>query len=195
MNNSINNSMNSTIKKLTYLSAVVGMCASIGVQAAPGISYNYAGLQFVEQDIDDYHCDQDGLRLNGSMELNSDFFAVGSYSDVSGRGCGSETISAGIGYRTVFGADSSLYGTVSAEHMSPDGGNSDSGLIAAVGLRGFINNNLEAKVELAHHTVYDGNTVLGGGVAYWFAPQFAVTGDVGFGSEASEFGVGLRMNF
>lgn len=187
--------MKNSIKTLSCLTAVAGLCAVANVQAAPEISYNYAALQFVEQDLDDYACDQDGLRLSGSMELNSDFFAIGSYSDVSGGGCGSEAISAGIGYRTVFGADSSMYGTLSAENISPDGGSSDSGLIAAVGLRGFINNNLEAKVELAHHTVFDGNTVLGGGVAYWFAPQFAITGDVGFGSEASEVGLGVRMNF
>lgn len=188
--------MKNTLKKMSYLVAIAGLAGSVSVNAAPGISYNYAALQFIDQDVDDYDCNQDGLRLSGSLELNSDFFAIGSYSDVSGnRGCGSEAISAGLGYRTVFGADSSIYGTLSAENISPDGSGSDSGLVAAVGLRGFINNNLEAKVQLAHHTTFDGNTVLSGGVAYWFAPQFAATADVGLGSEASELGIGLRMNF
>jgi len=187
--------MKNTLKKMSYLIAAAGLVGSVGVNAAPGISYNYAALQFVDQDVDDYDCNQDGLRLSGSLELNDDFFAVGSYSDVSGGRCGSEAISAGLGYHQVFGADSSIYGTLSAENVSPDEGSSDSGLVVAAGLRGFINNNLEAKVQLSHHTAFDGNTVLGGGIAYWFAPQFSVTADVGLGSEASEIGIGLRMNF
>lgn len=188
--------MKNTLKKMGYLVAIAGLTSSMGVNAAPGISYNYAALQFVDQDVDDYDCNQDGLRLSGSLELNSDFFAIGSYSDVSGSsGCGAETLSAGLGYHTVFGADSSIYGTLAAENISPDHSGSDTGLVAAVGLRGFINNDLEAKVQLAHHTTFDGNTVLSGGIAYWFAPQFAATADVGLGSEASELGIGLRMNF
>ncbi|MDO8343362.1 MAG: hypothetical protein Q7T48_09210 [Cellvibrio sp.] len=188
--------MKNSLKKMSYLVAVAGLAGSVSVNAAPGISYNYAALQFIDQDVDDYDCNQDGLRLSGSLELNSDFFAIGSYSDVSGnRGCGSEAISAGLGYRTVFGADSSIYGTLAAENISPDGSGSDSGLVVAAGLRGFINNNVEAKIQLAHHTTFDGNTVLSGGVAYWFAPQFAATADIGLGTEASEIGLGLRMNF
>jgi hypothetical protein len=82
------------------------------------------------------------------------------------------------------------------ENTSVDGvGESDSGLVAAAGLRGFIENNVELKVQLAHHTAFDGNTVLSGGVAYWFAPNFSVTGDAGLGSESSELALGLRMNF
>lgn len=185
--------MNNSLKKISYLLAIAGLVGSVSVNAAPRISYNYAALQFIDQDVDD--CDQDGLRLSGSLDLNSDFFAVGSYSDVSGDVCGSEAVSAGIGYRSLFGADSSMYGSLSVENISPDNGDGDSGLVAAVGLRGFINHNLEAKVHVAHHTAFDGNTVLGGGIALWFAPEFAATVDVGLGSETSEIGLGLRMNF
>lgn len=187
--------MNNYFKKISFLFAAAGLLASANTMAAQGISYNYAALQFIDQDVDDYDCNQDGLRLSGSLELNDDFFALGSYSDVSGGGCGSEAVSAGIGYHTLFGADSSLYGALSFENISPDAGSSDSGLIAAVGIRGFVNNNVEARAELSHHTAFDGNTVLGGGISYFFAPQFSVTADVGLGSEASEIGIGLRMNF
>lgn len=190
--------MKNSIKKISMLIAVVGLTASATTMAADRISYNYAGVQFVDQDVDldNGDCNQDGLRVNGSLELNDDFFVLGAVSDVSGnRGCGSEAITAGIGYQTLFGADSSIYGALSFERISPDIGSSDSGLVAAVGLRGFVLDKLEAKAEISHHTAFDGNTVLGGGVAYWFAPRFAVTGDVGLGSEASEVAVGLRLNF
>lgn len=175
--------------------AAVGIMSSASVFAAPKISYNNLGIQFVAQDVDDTHCDQDGLRISGSLELNSDFFALGSFSDLSDSHCGARAISAGIGYRTVFGADSSLYGALSVENISPDHSGSDTGLVAAVGLRGFIEPQLEAKIQLAHHTAFDGNTVLSGGVAYWFTHNLAATADVGLGTETSEIGLGLRLNF
>lgn len=189
--------MKNSFKKISLLMAAAGLTLGAATtMAAPGISYNYAALQFVDQNLDDPDCSQDGLRLSGSVELNDDFFAVGALSDVSSGGiCGSETIRVGLGYQTLFGADSSIYGTLSYENVSVDHGDSDSGLVAAAGLRGFIARNLEARVELAHHTTHDGNTVLGGGIAYWFLPQLSGTVDVGLGSEASEIGLGLRLNF
>ncbi|HTF98877.1 MAG TPA: hypothetical protein VL995_22260 [Cellvibrio sp.] len=187
--------MKNSMKKMSVLLAAAGIAASATTMAAPGISYNYAAIQFIDQDVDDYDCNQDGLRLSGSLELNDDFFALGSYSDVSGGRCGSEAFSAGLGYQTLFGADSSIYGALSFENVSPDEGDSDSGLIAAVGLRGYVANQLEARVQVAHHTAFDGNTVLGGGISFYFLPEFSVTADVGLGSESSEIGIGLRMNF
>ena len=187
--------MKKSMKKIGFAIAAVSLLGSASVMANNVISYNYAGIQYVEQDVDDYDCNQDGLRLGGSIELNDDFFALGSYSDVSGGRCGSENLSVGLGYHTLFGADSSIYGALSVENTSVDHGESDSGLIAAAGLRGFVANNTELKVELAHHTAFDGNTVLSGGVAYWFAPTVSATADAGLGSEASEIALGLRVNF
>lgn len=187
--------MKPSIKKVSAIIAVAGLVGSLNVLANSPISYNYAGIQFVNQDVDDNDCNQDGLRISGSLELNSDFFALGSFSDLSDGRCGADTLSVGIGYHTLFGADSSLYGALSLENIDVDRADSDSGLVAAVGLRGFINPQVEAKVELAHHTAFDGNTVLSGGGAYWFARNFAATADVGLGTEASEIALGVRMNF
>ena len=187
--------MKNTLKKMTCALVAISAMTSASVMARSAISYNYASLQYVDQEVDDFDCSQDGLRIGGSFELNSDFFALGSIGDVSGGRCGSEAINAGIGYHTLFGADSSMYGALSVERISVDHGDSDNGLIAAAGLRGFIEKNVELKVELAHHTAFDGNTVLSGGVAYWFAPNFSATGDVGLGTESSEIALGVRMNF
>jgi hypothetical protein len=187
--------MKNSIKKMTYALVAVSAFASTSVMARNQISYNYASIQVIDQHLDDYNCSQDGLRLGGSLEVSSDFFVQGSYSDVSGNRCGSENLQVGLGYHTLFGADSSLYGVLGFENTSVDQGESDSGLYVGAGLRGFIHTNLEAKAQLAHHTVHDGNTVLSGGVAYWFLPTLSVTGDVGLGTETSEIAVGLRLNF
>lgn len=184
------------MKKLLIPCLAIAAAFSTQAVAKSPMDYSYAGIQYFEQDIDDADCNQDGLNLYGSVEINADLFAIGSYTDASGnRNCGSETVSIGIGYQTLFGADSSVYGSLSYEDTDVDFGHSDSGLIGAVGIRGFVANQLEAKLEVAHHTAFDGNTVVNGGVAYWFNKQFAATGDVSLGSEASALGVGVRMNF
>ena len=184
--------------KLSHLSSIlITSCALLSAPlswAKSAVSYNYAGIQYLSQNLDNKDCSQDGLNIYGSMDINSDFFAVGSLSDVSGGKCGSSTLSAGVGYQELFGADSSIYGTLSYENTSVDVGSSDSGLVAAVGLRGFYQANLEGKIELAHHTAFDGNTVINGGVVYWFQSNIAATGDLSLGSDTSGIAVGLRMS-
>jgi hypothetical protein len=173
---------------------LVGVSATAATNSA--LSYNYAGLQYVSQDLDDFDCDQDGLNLYGSLELTSEFFARGSYSDLGGdRNCGSETVSIGAGYRTAFSSQSSIYGALSFEDTSVDHGHSDSGLIVAAGIRTYFGNNLEGRVEVAHHTAFDGDTEINGGLAYWFDPRFSLTGDVSVGSDQTTFAVGARVNF
>jgi hypothetical protein len=173
---------------------LVGVSATAATNS--GISYNYLGLQYINQDVDDYDCDQDGLNLYGSLELSSEFFTRASVSDVGGdKGCGSENASIGIGYRASFTSLSSVYGVLSAEKTSVDHGDSDSGLIVAAGIRTYLASSLEGKLELAHHTAFDGDTEISGGLVYWFDPRFAVTGDVSLGSEQKTFAVGARMSF
>jgi hypothetical protein len=189
--------MKSSIKKIIYAATTLSLIISMGAEARPKLSYTYAGAQFFDQDLDDPDCGQDGVRLNGSYALSSDFYAIGSFADANGDRCfGANDFQVGAGYHTLFGADSAIYGAVSFEHVSVDGnGDDDSGLVIAGGLRGFVTNELEAKIELAHHTVYDGNTSLNGGVAYWFHPKISATGDVSLGSEVVGVGVGIRVNF
>jgi hypothetical protein len=160
------------------------------------VNYTYVGIQLVSQKIDDYSCHQSGLNLNGSFEINSDFFAVGSYTDVDGnRFCGSSTLSVGGGYRTLFDADLSLYATLSFEDTSVDYGDDDSGLVLATGLRTFFNSKLEGKAEVAYHTQYDGSLLLDAGVVYWFHNHLSATGDLSLGTDSNSIAVGLRYNF
>jgi hypothetical protein len=163
--------------------------------AAEAINYNYAGVQYETQDLDG-SCDQDGLNVYGSKVLNEDFFAIAKFSDMSGsKRCGSQNLLIGMGYHTLFGADSSLYGSLSLENTSVDYGRSDSGLVGAVGLRGFIQRDLEANIELSHHTAFDGNTSINGGIAYWLAPNVAATANASLGTEVISAALGLRFNY
>jgi len=163
--------------------------------AEPAVSYSYGQLSYVSQNLDDFDCTQDGLAVEGSYAVNNEFFVVGSFADVSGGGCGSSTYSAGAGYRIAYTEDLSLYASLAIENTSVDFGDSESGLIVSVGGRGYVMENLEARVSLSRHSSFNGSTVLSGGVNYWFDQQFAVTGDLSFGSESTGVAVGVRMNF
>lgn len=183
------------MKKLSQVLLVsTALLASSYSVAKSNIDYSYAGIKYFSQDLDDCDCDQDGIVIEGSMDINSDFFALGSFAD-GGGDIDFRTISAGVGYHSLFGADSSAYGALSFEDTSVDYGEDDSGIIIAAGLRGFIQPKLEGKLEVAHHTIYDGNTVLTGGVAYWFDSRFAATGEVSLGSDTSGIAVGMRIDF
>jgi hypothetical protein len=160
------------------------------------VNYTYVGVQVVSQKVDEFDCSQDGLGVNGSVEINSDFFAIASYTDVDGnRGCGSSTFSVGAGYRALFDADLSMYGAISIEDTSVDFGEDDTGVVLAVGLRTFFIPKLEGKAEVAYHSQYDGNLVLAAGVAYWFHSRFAATGDVTLGTDSNSVAAGIRLNF
>lgn len=165
------------------------------VFAEPEVSYTYAQLNYVSENLDDYDCTQDGLSLSGSVALTEEVFAVGSFSDVSGGGCGSSTFSAGAGYRIAYTEDLSLYTTLSFANTSVDEGDGDSGLVVSAGGRSFVMQNLEARAALSYSSLGDGSVFLNGGVNYWFDTQFAVTGDINWGADSSGFSVGLRANF
>ena len=177
------------------LAALSTQALAQNAQPNQQISYNYAGLQYLSQKLDDFNCTQDGLSLYGSMDLNSGWFAQAAYSDVSGGGCGSSSLRGQGGYRTGFNDIFYLYGTVGFESISPDQGSSDSGLVAAGGLRGFIKPNIETQFELAHTTAGDGETTLSAGGSYWLESNIAVTSSITLGADATTFTIGGRINF
>lgn len=160
------------------------------------VSYTYGGLQYLEQDLDDYGCNQDGLRAYGSYAIDGTWFALGSLTDVSGnKRCGSTTVQAGAGFHTLLTRGWDLYGTLSVERTDPDQGGSDTGLVAAIGARGWLFQQLEGKAELAHHTVFDDTTELNLGANYWFTQAVAGTLDTSFSDEGEAIAVGARVSF
>ena len=184
------------IKHFHAFYALILLVVSGTSAAAPYITYDYVGLQYTNQKLDDYDCTQDGLRAYGNLDIDGDWFAQASIADVSGnRGCGSSTVTAGAGYRAEYNKQFDMYGTLSFESTSPDNGDSDSGIIMAAGLRGIIAKNLEGRLELAHHTIFDGETGVNAGVAYWITPIFSATFDLQIDSNGRTFAGGVRMLF
>lgn len=186
--------------KFSRLSQVIIATATAAISlqtfAEGSINYDQIGIQYLHQNLDDADCSQSGVFIDGTKSINNDFFALASLTDASGNhGCGSNTLALGAGIHSVFGADSSMYGTLSYENTSVDHGTGDSGLVLAAGLRGFVQQDIEARVELAHHTAFDGNTVLTAGANYWINPGFAATGEVSLGSDTNGISIGILFNY
>ena len=159
-------------------------------------SYNYLGLRYLSQNLDDFDCNQDGLVLDASITLTDGFYVKGDYTDVSGdKNCGSSTLKAGVGYRHPWGDYWHMYGLVSFADSDYDGGGGDSGPIAAAGLRGFLRQGLEGYVQLEHSTLGDGDLTASLGGAYHFTRAFALTGDVGFSGDQNSIALGARYHF
>lgn len=158
-------------------------------------TYNYAGIKYTSQKLDEFDCTQDGVNVNGSFDVNGQVFVQGAFGDVSGENCGSSSLIVGGGYRAAWGSSSYAYGKISFEDISPDVGDGDSGIVLAGGLRGFLVPGIEGYIEAAHHTAFDGATVINGGGAYWFNGQFAMTGDLSMGSDQFTWGIGARLAF
>ena len=160
------------------------------------LSYTYAGARFFNQKLDNFNCDQDGINLYGSLDIQDGWFAEGSYTDVSGDRCGGvSNIAANVGYYTPFNTTFNVYGTLGLERISPDIGNGDSGIVVSGGFRGFLTEQFEVKIELANRTTYSGSTGITGSTVYWFAPRISATFDLGLSSDVTTTSIGARMNF
>ncbi len=158
-------------------------------------TYTFAGLKYVNQDLDDFDCDQDGLLIDGSYDLDGAIFLRGSFGDVSGDNCGSSSFKLGAGYRVGWGETSHVYGALSFQDVSVDRGESDSGLAIAGGVRGYVAPGIEGYAELEYSTLYDNDLFFNIGSAYWFNGQFAATGDITLGGDQTTFAIGGRMSF
>lgn len=158
-------------------------------------SYDHAGLQYITQHLDDYDCDQDGLSLYGSKHINGGWFGQGRVTDVSGDTCGSTSVRIDAGYRVPFNYSFNLYATLGVERTDPDVGASDTGAVAAAGFRGMVAHRVEGKVELAHHTIYDGETALNLNLTFWPTQRFGATIDGSVSADSYSLAAGVRMNF
>ncbi len=186
------------VKALRLGIAAAALMTSSAVFAqtgAPALSWTHAGVQYINQSLDDFNCDQDGIGVYGNLAVSDDWYVSGAYTDVSGAPCGSSSFTVGGGYHQPFNDTFDWYGAIAFQTVSPDYGSSDSGIRLGGGLRGFLNPRLESRVELFHVTTHDGSTGIGGGLAYFFQPDIAGTFDLSFTSDSTAFAIGARLNF
>lgn len=159
-------------------------------------NFNYAGIGYTWDDLEEFDCEQDGLYVEGSIMVNEQMFLQGQYSDVDGNnGCGSQLGRVGAGIRADFGANSALYGIFSLVHLDY-GQDADPGFGLNVGIRSIVAPGVELRGYLAHDDVdeYD-QTYLGAGVNYWLSREFSLTGEATVSDDTQGISAGIRLNF
>jgi len=184
--------------KKTFASALLASIYTLSTPisfAEDPLSYNFATIQLVTQDLVRLNCDQDGLRIGGNYEVKENIFALGSFTDLSGSDCGSETFSIGAGYHEKLNETTSFFGSVSFVNTDVDAGESDSGLSLSAGLRMFFSEEIEGRTSLTRVTTFSGETILSTGISYHFHEQFSFHGDINFGSETNSVAAGIRYDY
>lgn len=149
----------------------------------------------------------DGYWLRGSFALPADWLLQGSYSHVSaditnsgGMSLSMNHYNLGAGYRFSLGDQLDLVPSLAyaSEHDSTRfASKSYSGYDLGLTLRGVVSDQLEWKLRALHTSAgIGGNSanLLGAGVAYKFAPQFAVGAEYAHARNSGANGNNLSIN-
>lgn len=164
---------------------------------ATDLSYTYAELRFVDTEIGSQ--DGDGLRINGSFELNSNWVLVGGFTTLDFDGdVDSTTLEAGAGYIHRYSPKLDLVGYGKVVHTEVDfnGGDADdTGISLAAGVRGLFTPQFEGRATVNYINVDDTDTFFEVGGDYHFNQQFSAGASIDFGGDADTLTIGVRWFF
>ena len=164
---------------------------------ASDLSYTYAELRFVNTEIG--NADGDGLRLNGSFELNQNWLLVGGFTALDFDGdVDTSTLEAGVGYVHPYneGWDIVGYGKlVRTEVDTPFGDGDDTGFSLGGGVRGSVTPQFEARASINYFDVADSDTFFEIGGDYYFTEQVSAGLTLDFGGDADTLTFGVRWFF
>ena len=186
------------MKKITVaLVCLSTLLLSLNVSAANRPHFNYVQLNFLEQDLGDFNCSQDGIELIGSLVYNDQTHLEAAISDVSGNGCGSEMTRIGAGLRSDFGSASRLYGTLSIIDIDTNSGNGDFGFGLEAGIRSFIDSGIETRAYFGYVDIDNGDgSYMGLSGVYWFSSSLSLVGDLTFNDNDDEsLKIGIRFAY
>lgn len=161
-------------------------------------NFNYFGIGYAYDDLEDYNCTQDGLFLEGSLSYDEQVFIQARHVDVTSNdpyGCGSTTTQLSLGLRGDYGTSSVLYGKASVLFRDY-GDDSDPGLGMSFGVRSIVANGLEAEGFIGYETVDSfSQSYVGGAANYWISRDFSLRATISTTSKSTTgFTFGVRFN-
>jgi len=181
-----------------FFSAVVLAAAPA---AMADIDWNYAQIGYERTEIDagggDF--DGDGIRLEGSYGFTGDWYVFGSYAtsdiDVGSIDVDFDVLTAGVGIHSSTSNTMQYFGQLGFVDFEGDGG-SESGFLAAVGVRNEFNTQFQGKAAVEYfEPVEDSELGLLLEGLYEFTDQFGATVDLRFSDDITRFGVNFRVTF
>ncbi len=194
-----------TIHKL-LAAAVIAMPVT---SFAEGLSYNYIEGGYLTLEPDDTNVDFDGFRAKISGLVSESIYLFGSYATaesdrVAGAKLSSDTITAGLGWRTALGTATDLNleaAYVYAESELKDAGalsgsEDDNGFGLTAGVRHLFSPNFEMGGSVNYVDIADDDsTSFTANALLHLTPAFSLGGAYTFGDDADGWTVGVRFNF
>ncbi len=179
-----------------------GLCSLQGLAFAQtdqvqssDFDYNYAELRFVDAD----RASGDGLRVNGSFDLDNNWLVVGGLTTLDfNNNVDSTTFEIGGGYVHNYSSDWDLIGTlrfVRVDVDTPFGGGDDNGIALSAGARGWLMPQFELRGAVNHLNLDNSDTYLELAGDYYFTQSFSAGLSLEFAGDDDTFTLGARWFF
>jgi len=160
-----------------------------------GLSYTYAELRFVDVDFRG----GDGVRFNGSYELDSNWLIVGGLTSLDfNNNVDSTVVELGGGYVWHYSKDFDLVSTLRVVRSGVDVGGidaDDTGFALSVGARGLLAPQFEIRGSVNHINLDNSDTYLELAGDYYFTEQFSAGVSLEFAGDRDAFTIGARWFF
>ena len=169
--------------------------AQTAQQQRADLNYNYAELRFVDVDENG----GDGIRFNGSYDLQNDWLIVGGLTSLDfNSNVDTTTWELGAGYVWDYSNDFDLLSSlryVRAEVDTPIGSADDDGFAFSAGARGLITPEFEVRGSVTHVNFDNSDTYLELAGDYYFTRRFAAGLSVEFAGDTDVITLGARWFF
>lgn len=185
--------------KMLFLLAgllVQGIAIAQTVEEEPiELSYSYAELRFIDVDFRG----GDGIRFNGSYELNSNWLIVGGLTALDfNNNVDSTLVELGVGYVWRYAYDFDLVSTLRLVRSEIDVGGIDAeetGFALSAGVRGLLAPQFEIRGSVNHINLDDSDTYLELAGDYYFTEQVSAGASLEFAGDKDAFTIGVRWFF
>jgi hypothetical protein len=169
--------------------------AQTAQQPRAHLNYNYAELRFVDVDENG----GDGLRFNGSYDLQNDWLIVGGLTSLDfNNNVDSTLLELGAGYVWSYSEDFDIVSSlrfVRAEFDTPGGDSDDNGFALSSGIRGMLTPEFEIRGSVNHINLDDSDTYLELAGDYHFNRQLSAGLSLEFAGDADVITIGGRWFF
>lgn len=164
------------------------------------LSYSYAELRFVDVD----RRGGDGIRLNGSFDLENNWLIVGGLTSLDFNNNADETtLELGAGYVWHYSKDFDLVSTlrfVRTDIDTPGGDFDDNGFAFSAGARGILTPQFEIRGSVNHTnidniSIDNSDTYLDLAGDYYFTEQFSAGLSLEFAGDTDVVTIGARWFF
>jgi hypothetical protein len=164
------------------------------------LSYSYAELRFVDVD----RRGGDGIRLNGSFDLENNWLIVGGLTSLDfNNNVDETTVELGAGYVWHYSKDFDLVSTlrfVRTDIDTPGGNFDDNGFAFSAGARGILTPQFEIRGSVNHInidniSIDNSDTYLDLAGDYYFTEQFSAGLSLEFAGDTDVFTIGARWFF